>query len=154
MHSLSGIMHHNPAETSFDYTNLFRVGEKLNIPYDDKVQFFRTMLFNLIFGNRDDHSRNFSYLMDKDGAWRGAPAYDLTFTTNKHHQLMFDYKNGYRLKKRDIEKIATTFGIKNSTEIIEQMIDVKQTFLSDLATQYDMKSWYDSIIKSTDYVLK
>jgi len=63
MHSLSGLMHQNPAETTYDYTNLFRVGGGLNIPYNDKVQFFKTMLFNLIFGNKDDHTRNFSYLM-------------------------------------------------------------------------------------------
>ncbi len=154
MHSLSGIMHHNPAETSFDYTNLFRVGNALNIPYEDKEQFFKTMLFNLIFGNRDDHSRNFSYLMDSSGKWRGAPAYDLTFTTNKKHQMLFDYTNGYDLKKKHIEKIATTFGIKNSGEIIEQMLDVKDTLLSDLAKQYDMKEWYDIIISSTKHVLK
>jgi serine/threonine-protein kinase HipA len=40
MHSLSGLMHQNPAETTFDYTNLFRVGDRLNIPYEDKEQFF------------------------------------------------------------------------------------------------------------------
>ncbi len=154
MHSLSGIMHHNPAETSFDYTNLFRVGSALNIPYDDKEQFFKTMLFNLIFGNRDDHSRNFSYLMDSSGKWRGAPAYDLTFTTNKKHQMLFDYTNGYDLKKRHIEKVATTFGIKNYSEMIEQMIDVKHTLLSDLAKQYDMREWYNTIISSTEYALK
>ena len=154
MHSLSGIMHHNPAETSFDYTNLFRVGSALNIPHKDKEQFFKTMLFNLIFGNRDDHSRNFSYLMDKNGIWRGAPAYDLTFSTNKKHQMLFNYTNGYDLKKQDIKKIADTFGIKNSSEIIEYMLEVKHSLLSDLAIQYEMKKWYDTIISSTDYALK
>ena len=154
MHSLSGIMHHNPAETSFDYTNLFRVGNALNIPYEDKEQFFKTMLFNLIFGNRDDHSRNFSYLMDSNGIWRGAPAYDLTFTSNKKHQMLFDYTNGYELKKKHITKIATAFGIKHSSEMIEQMLDIKHSLLSDLAGQYDMKEWYNTIISSTEYALK
>lgn len=154
MHSLSGIMHHNPAETSFDYTNLFRVGSALNIPYKDKEQFFKTMLFNLIFGNRDDHSRNFSYLMDSSGRWRGAPAYDLTFTTNRKHQMLFDYTNGYDLKKKHIGKIATTFDIQNSSEMIEQMIEIKNTLLFDLAKQYDMKEWSETIINSTKDVLK
>lgn len=154
MHSLSGIMHHNPVETSFDYTNLFRVGSALNIPYEDKEQFFKTMLFNLIFGNRDDHTRNFSYLMDCNGLWRGAPAYDLTFTTNKRHQMLFDYTNGYELKKEHIQKIATSFDIKNSREMIEKMLEVKHTLLSDLAKQYDMKEWYETIISSTNYALK
>ncbi len=153
MHSLSGIMHHNPAETTFDYTNLFRVGEKLNIPHEDKEQFFKTMLFNLCFGNRDDHSRNFSYLMDSDGIWRGAPTYDLTFTTNKKHQMLFDYTNGSVIKKKHIEKIADTFGINNSLETIDKMLDMKQTLLSELANQYDMKEWYKEVIDSTQGVL-
>ncbi len=154
MHSLSGIMHHNPAETSFDYTNLFRVGGALNIPHNDKEQFFKTMLFNLIFGNRDDHSRNFSYLMDASGTWRGAPAYDLTFSTNRKHQLLFDYKSGYELKKKDIEKIANDYQISHPIQMIEQMLDVKYNLLADLAKQYDMKEWYDEIISSTSSALQ
>ena len=153
MHSLSGLMHHNPAETTFDYTNLFRVGEKLNISYSDKEQLFKTMLFNLIYGNRDDHSRNFSYLMDKQGNWRASPAYDLTFTANNKHQMMFDYNNGYDVTIESIQKIADTYGIKNSALVIEEMIDTKYTLLSQLCTQYDMKEWYKHIITSTKSVL-
>ena len=154
MHSLSGLMHHNPAETSFDYVNLFRSGGLLNIPHEDKEQFFKTMLFNLIYGNRDDHSRNFSYLMDSNGAWRGAPAYDLTFSTNRKHQMLFDYTSGYDLNRKHIKKIADTFRIKGSDEMIEQMMDLKHSLLDDLATQYDMKEWYSQIIKSTSYALE
>ena len=154
MHSLSGIMHHNPAETTFDYTNLFRVGNALNIPHKDKEQFFKTMLFNLIFGNRDDHSRNFSYLMDSDGRWKGAPAYDLTFTTNKKHQMLFDYKGENELSKNDIHNIAISFGIKKSNEMIEQMMDVKATLLADLASQYGMKEWYERVVDSTRDILR
>lgn len=149
MHSLSGIMHHNPAETTFDYTNLFRVGNALNIPYEDREQFFKVMLFNLIFANKDDHSRNFSFLMDRTGKWRGAPAYDLTFTTNKKHQMLFNYKSGHEITKKDIEKIAVTFGIKNSSDMIAEMIDIKHTFLKELTDQYNLQSWYKKIIAAT-----
>ena len=149
MHSLSGLMHQNPAETTFDYTNLFRVGEKLNIPYEDKEQFFKTMLFNLIFSNRDDHTRNFSYLMDSNGNWRGAPAYDLTFSTNRRHQMLFDYTNGYELTKEKIIKIADNFGIKNASETIEEMVELKHSYLHELSREYDMKEWYADILEST-----
>ena len=153
MHSLSGIMHNNPAETSFDYTNLFRVGSRLNISYEDREQFFKTMLFNLIFGNRDDHSRNFSYLMDSKGLWKSAPAYDLTFTKNRKHQMLFDYTSGYDIKRAHIEKIAKDFRINNPLEMIDTMIDVKYGLLSELATQYEMRDWYNEIISATKNVL-
>ncbi|PHQ64677.1 MAG: hypothetical protein COB99_08385 [Sulfurimonas sp.] len=153
MHSLSGLMHQNPAETTFDYTNLFRVGDRLNIPYEDKEQFFKTMVFNLIFGNRDDHTRNFSYLMDSHGKWRGAPAYDLTFSTNKSHQMLFDFKDAKELTSKDVQKIAESFDIKNAKQTMEEMLDVKHTLLPKLATQYDMKKWANVVLESTKYVL-
>ena len=153
MHSLSGIMHHNPAETTFDYTNLFRVAEALNTPHTDKVQFFKIMLFNLIFGNSDDHTKNFSYLMDSNGIWRGAPAYDLTFSTNIKHQMLFDYKPASSLTKENIYTIASSFNIKNPSEIIKQMMEVKHDFLYALAKEYDMLEWYKRVINSTKNIL-
>ena len=47
---------------------------------EDVEQAFRRMLFNILAGNRDDHTRQHSYLMSEAGAWRLAPAYDLTFS--------------------------------------------------------------------------
>lgn len=38
------------------------------------------MVFNVLAHNRDDHVKNFSYLLSRDGSWRLAPAYDLMFT--------------------------------------------------------------------------
>lgn len=153
MHSLSGLLHNNPADTSFGYQNLLTVGDRLNIPYADKEQFFKTMLFNLIFGNTDDHSRNFSYLMDKEGSWRGAPAYDLTFTTTRKHQMMFNYMNGHDVTMKHMSKFADEFRIKNVEKMIDAMRDAKYTFLKDLSIQYELKEWYQGIIAKTDKVL-
>lgn len=149
MHSLSGLMHQNPAETTFDYTNLLRVGDRLNIPHQDKVQFFKTMIFNWIFANKDDHTRNFSYLMDSDGKWRGAPAYDLTFSTNRRHQMMFHYKNGYDLKREDVVKIGKEFGMSGAEDMIDRMLEAKHTYLRDLSSEYNMKNWYKNILDAT-----
>ena len=38
------------------------------------------MLFNILAHNREDHVKNFSFLLDdRTGKWSLAPAYDLTF---------------------------------------------------------------------------
>jgi len=37
------------------------------------------MLFNILAHNRDDHVKNFSFIMNDDGEWNLAPAYDLTY---------------------------------------------------------------------------
>jgi serine/threonine-protein kinase HipA len=153
MHSLSGIMHQNPVETTFDYTNLFRVGDKLNIPHADKEQFFKMMVFNLIFGNRDDHTRNFSYLMDSTGKWKAAPAYDLTFSSKAKHQMLFDYKNANDVKVKDILKIADDFNISGAKETIESMTELKHALLPKLAREHDVKEWGEEVIASTSKIL-
>ena len=40
---------------------------------------FVLTVFNVLTHNRDDHARQFSYTMARDGTWRLAPAYDLTW---------------------------------------------------------------------------
>lgn len=43
---------------------------------------FRRMCFNVFAHNRDDHSKNFSFLYDEEkDCWRLSPAYDLTYST-------------------------------------------------------------------------
>ena len=42
---------------------------------------FRLAVFNVLAYNRDDHSKNFSFLMNENGEWTLSPAYDLTFSS-------------------------------------------------------------------------
>ena len=43
---------------------------------------FRRMCFNVFAHNRDDHSKNFTYLYDEEkDSWRLSPAYDLTYSS-------------------------------------------------------------------------
>ncbi len=46
-------------------------------------------MFNVLFNNRDDHTKNFSFLMAKNGQWKLAPAYDVTFCEGPggYHQM-------------------------------------------------------------------
>lgn len=48
----------------------------------DIENLFCRMCFNVFAHNRDDHSKNFTYLYDEDNdSWRLSPAYDLTYST-------------------------------------------------------------------------
>ena len=44
------------------------------------------MVFNFLAGNTDDHTKNFEFLMGKDGVWHLAPAFDITFTQCSPHE--------------------------------------------------------------------
>ena len=50
------------------------------------------MVFNVLSANCDDHVKNFSFLMDRQGNWRMAPAYDLTFAYNPNNKWISEHQ--------------------------------------------------------------
>ena len=65
-----------------DYMKIAWLANTLNLPQEDKDQLFIRMVFNFAAGISDDHNKNFSFTMDRQGLWRLSPAYDVMFTTN------------------------------------------------------------------------
>lgn len=55
-------------------------------------QFFRRMVFNVIAVNQDDHVKNISFLMDKDGKWKLSPAYDVTFSYDERNRWLSSHQ--------------------------------------------------------------
>lgn len=124
LHALAGMNFKLP--NTFSYEQIFSVVNKLNLDYSSKEQLFRTMVFNVMSRNVDDHTKNFGFNMDAVGVWRLSPAYDLTFTYNENfkaptqHFLSINGKNtNHNLK--DVMSVADEYGIKNSKKIINQI---------------------------------
>ncbi len=65
-----------------DYGQLFQTIDALDLGPDARAEAFRRMVFNVLAGNTDDHTKNHAFLMAAAGTWAFAPAYDLTFTYN------------------------------------------------------------------------
>lgn len=65
-----------------DYLKLCWLADTLKLPQEDKDQLFIRMVFNFVAGVSDDHNKNISFLMDKQGNWRLSPAYDVMFSAN------------------------------------------------------------------------
>ena len=79
VHSASGLLYADSRAPSLDYQDLIRLTRAVTRDRRDAIKMFRLAVFNVLAHNRDDHARQFSFLMDRAGAWRLAPAYDLTF---------------------------------------------------------------------------
>ncbi|WP_201791424.1 type II toxin-antitoxin system HipA family toxin [Aeromicrobium sp. PE09-221] len=62
-----------------DYAQLFNVARDLDVDQMQLLELFRRMAFNVAASNCDDHTKNHSFLLRKEGMWQIAPAYDLTF---------------------------------------------------------------------------
>ncbi|MCQ2155761.1 MAG: type II toxin-antitoxin system HipA family toxin [Bacteroidales bacterium] len=65
-----------------DYMKIGWLTNTLNLPQEDRDQLFIRMVFNFAAGVSDDHNKNFSFTMDRQGHWRLSPAYDVMFTAN------------------------------------------------------------------------
>lgn len=125
MHTASGLLNADHRIPSLDYDNLFRGTLALNPDMREVQKLFRLACFNVFAHNRDDHSKNFSFLMDAKGEWSFAPAYDLTFSFGpggEHSALIMG--EGRAPGKSHLMMLAKKFQIKKAGEIIDQVREV------------------------------
>lgn len=80
MHTAGGLLHSDFRLPSLDYEDLITLTMHLTRDVREVEKMMRLAAFNVLAHNRDDHAKNFSFLMDERGEWKLAPAYDLTFS--------------------------------------------------------------------------
>jgi len=83
--SLFGINHMAyaaPGSHNHSYEDYFHVIDQLNIKIAAKREAFARMCFNVLAFNKDDHVKNFGFLMSHDGTWDISPAFDLSYAHN------------------------------------------------------------------------
>ncbi len=142
MHSVAGLLHANFRLPTLDYEDLLKLTSAITRREDDLHSMFRIAVFNILFHNRDDHSKNFSFLMSESGEWRLAPAYDLTWSRGpggEHTTAVLG--EGKTPTKSHLIALAERRGIDRGTaqKIISQVEAGKQVML-DLLRQHGIKS--------------
>jgi serine/threonine-protein kinase HipA len=72
-----------------DYVNFLRATQMCTNDVREMAVAFERAVFNVAFNNRDDHPKNFAYIMSQGGQWRLSPAYDITFCEGQggYHQM-------------------------------------------------------------------
>jgi serine/threonine-protein kinase HipA len=80
VHTFGNLIHSNFRIPSADYQDLLRATRLLTRNHEDVLRAFRLTVFNVLAHNRDDHVKNFAFILDDErGDWALAPAYDLMF---------------------------------------------------------------------------
>lgn len=103
MQSLAALGHFDfnlAGQTS--YEQAFTVLNKLHIGHQDRMELFRRMIFNVTACNCDDHVKNISFLMDRNGKWSLAPAYDVCFAYNPNGNWTSSHQMTINGKRKDI----------------------------------------------------
>ncbi|MBR5624314.1 type II toxin-antitoxin system HipA family toxin [bacterium] len=130
IHSASGLLHADFRIPCLDYASLLRLTQLLTKNQQDIEQMVRLMIFNVKAGNKDDHSKNFTFLLDKAGEWHLSPAYDLTRSSgiNGEQTAMVNGK-GCGITDEDLIKEAQRYNV--SAGKIREMIAQTEDALAD-----------------------
>ena len=125
LHSAAGIMHDNFRFSKLDYGHIMDCAFILERDVNAYEKILRLAAFNVFAHNRDDHSKNISFLMNDTGHWKVAPAYDLTFSSSAHgmHSTMISGESANPTKQHLID-LANYFKIKNASYIIDDIQEV------------------------------
>lgn len=134
MHTLAGYLHDNFRIPACDYDTLIRATAHISRNNQQEIQkVFRQAVFNVVFNNRDDHSKNFSFVLNRQQEWQLSPAYDLTFNEgpNGYHQMSV-MGEALAVTQQQLLQLAKTAGIKKAQAqaIIEQICEVASQFKS------------------------
>jgi len=90
VHSLANLIQINFRVPSGDYDHLFQATRLLTRgDHSAQLACFRRMAFNVAAHVRDDHPKNFAFLMDEKGEWSLSPAFDLAYASGPggEHQM-------------------------------------------------------------------
>lgn len=102
---------------------------------------YQRVVFDVLFNNRDDHPKNFSYRLGQDRRWGLAPAYDLTFCagTAGYHQMDV-CGEALNIRRVHLLRLAVQGGLDQrwAEQVIEQQGDVAQSFAAQ-ASQYAIR---------------
>jgi serine/threonine-protein kinase HipA len=135
MHSLSGLLHADHRVASLDYDAFLKATHVLTKDVAQLEKAFRLACFNVLAHNRDDHAKNVSFLMDDDGRWVLAPAYDLTFSFGPGgEQSMTVMGEGKSPGVVQLRALGKKHALKNAGVIIEQVqsaVNRWQTYADD-----------------------
>lgn len=137
LHSAAGLLNDNFRLSTLDYGHLMDATFQLEKDVIAHEKIFRIAAFNVFAHNRDDHSKNISYLMDGGGKWKLAPAYDLTFSNSSHgyHSTMIAGESEHP-NTSHLLNLANHFGIKKAKAIIKEV----QSVVSDWKRYADTSS--------------
>lgn len=136
------------------YEKLIYVCNKLRLQAGSRTEIFRRMVFNILANNTDDHNKNFSFIMNEEGIWSLAPAYDMTYIFNSGgflpevNQCMMIRGKIRGVTIEDAKQFAKDCEISSPDKIITEVAQAISQF-RQYATKYGVKENWIAAIENT-----
>lgn len=116
MVSAAGLLETSHRIPNLDYDILMKLTLKLTRDMEECKKMFRLMCFNVFAHNRDDHSKNFTYIyVEEENRWILSPAYDLTYSESiggEHATTV--HGEGREPGIKEIMEVAKAIGLNES----------------------------------------
>lgn len=136
MLSVSALLETSHRVPNLDYNVLMNLTMQLTNDYAEIEKLFRLMCFNVFAHNRDDHSKNFSFLYHTaEKKWSLSPAYDLTYSSSigGEHATTIN-GNGLNPGIKDILAVADKIKLNHhkALDIAETVQNIVEDELHDI----------------------
>ena len=136
MLSVSAMLETSHRIPDLDYNLLMKLTLEITKDFSEVLKLYRLMCFNVFAHNRNDHSKNFSYLYDEqERKWKLSPAYDLTYSNSLggEHATTIN-GNGSNPALSDLLAVAENIGM-NESRAKKIALDIK-TCVYDMLSEY------------------
>ena len=130
MQSLAALRHFDyNVPDAYAYEQAVETIRKLGLGMSVVEEQYRRAVFNVVARNQDDHVKNIAFLMNRSGAWRLSPAYDVVYAydprgawTGLHQMSMAGKRDGFG--RADLLRFADTSGLRTpvARRVIDQVI--------------------------------
>ncbi|MSU31611.1 MAG: type II toxin-antitoxin system HipA family toxin [Pedosphaera sp.] len=156
MQSLCAMAHFDFNQAgAYAYEQALLTIRQLKLPMAAVEEQFRRMVFNIMARNQDDHVKNIAFLMNQQGEWTLAPAFDLTYSYNpsgswtaKHQMTLNGKRDGFALE--DFEACAKSAVMKRgrAAKLIEEVKAAVKRWPEFAAEARLADDWRDKIQKT------
>ena len=156
MQSLCALAHYDFQQAgAYSYEQALQTIRRLKLPMAAVEEQFRRMVFNVVARNQDDHVKNIAFLMNQQGEWSLAPAFDVTYSYNPSgswtatHQMTLNGKrDGFALA--DFEACAKAALMKRgrAATIIEEVREAVKHWPEFAAEAKLSGKWQNKIQKT------
>ena len=156
MQSLCALAHFDFNQAgAYSYEQALLTIRQLSLPMSAVEEQFRRMAFNIVARNQDDHVKNIAFLMNRQGEWSLAPAFDVTYSYNPagpwtatHQMTLNGKRDGYT--EDDFAACAKAAGMKRgrARTILEEVQSSVRRWPDFAAEARLTNEWRDTIQKT------
>lgn len=125
---------------TLDYTSFLRATGMCTNDVREKKTAYERVVFNVVFNNRDDHPKNFAYVMSATGQWSLAPAYDVTFCEGPggYHQMdvMGEALEVGRKAMLSLGAREAELSAREAADVIDRICSLASTFSTKAGSMF------------------